>query len=183
MSRGFFVSCLVVAASAGLGYWIWSDAAPLANKTSALREVIDSRSPTFAEEPSEPERFTAGQLVEVIDLSRVFEPTGEELALQTLLNAISARDALLPPPREVGESLPEPRIICELLGFPRVDGEVDLPMPRVLGNVIPAGYVEQSALSNDERHWKMVYWELKSAILSVFESDEELGLKGKRIEP
>jgi hypothetical protein len=88
VNKGFFVSLLVIAAAAGLGYWLWSDTSLTPPSTLKLEEIIRTRPQIVPGEPETPERFSAGPFVEQIDLNSVFQPTGDELALQNLLAAV-----------------------------------------------------------------------------------------------
>lgn len=105
MNKGFFVSCLAVAAAACLGYWIWSDA-PSTSKKSTISDVGRELAAVADSTSEEPERFSSRESVEVIDLSRAFEPTGEELSLQNLLGNIEEIE-FLPAPREVIRTFPD----------------------------------------------------------------------------
>jgi len=112
MGKGFFASCLVMITAAGLGYWLCADSALLPRPTLKLKETIRTK-PVVAEEAAqEPERYVAGRFVELIDLSTVYEPTGQELALQMLLGSIDDTETLGMPRTFEAETLPPPRLFA-----------------------------------------------------------------------
>ena len=123
MTKGFLACLSVIIAAAGLGYWLWSDTTLTPPSTSKLEEIIRTRPQPAPSVAAAPERFSSVQFVEMIDLSSVFEPTGEELALQFLLGSIDSTEYLsmprvaglecLPTPRHRAyEALPRPRLIA-----------------------------------------------------------------------
>jgi hypothetical protein len=121
MNKGFFASLLVITIAAGFGYWLWSDAALTPPSALKLEEIIRTRPQTAPSAVETTERFSAGQFVELIDLSTVFEPTGEELNLQFLLGSIDSTEYLTMPRVVPMESLPEPRVAAyEALPWPRL---------------------------------------------------------------
>jgi hypothetical protein len=140
MTRGFLTCLLVITGAAGLGYWLWSDSTLTPPSTLKLEEIIRTQPQTAPNPVETTERFSAGPFVELIDLSTVYEPTGEELALQFLLGSIDNTD-YLPMPREAefeclpqpgctgGEVLPQPRQLAADR-FPDAGETECLPLPR-----------------------------------------------------
>jgi hypothetical protein len=121
MNKGFFASLFVITTAAAFGYWLWSDTALTPPSTLKLEEIIRAQPQTAPTAAETTERYSAGQFVELIDLSTVFEPTGEELALQFLLGSIDSTEYLSMPRVAPMESLPEPRQTAyEALPWPRL---------------------------------------------------------------
>ncbi len=121
MNKEFLASLLVITAAAGLGYWLWSDTALTPPSTLQLEEAIRTRPQSAPCAAETTERFSAGQFVELIDLSSVFEPTGEELALQFLFASIDGTEYLSMPRVAEIECLPEPvQTAYEALPQPRL---------------------------------------------------------------
>lgn len=111
MNKQLCGSCLVMIVAAGMGYWVWSDA------TSSVRPVRESglfigTLTKVASESPALERYTSGEVVEVIDLSRTFEPTGDELALRILLDGMDMVEQLPLPRCMEPEPLPAPRVVA-----------------------------------------------------------------------
>jgi hypothetical protein len=97
MSRGLIAGILVVVVAVGLGSWLWSDPNGSRSATDARDTPVASNRPQ-GDEPIQ--RFATPESPEIIDLSHVFEPTGEELDLQNLL-ASTTEPETLPLPRLV----------------------------------------------------------------------------------
>jgi hypothetical protein len=97
MSRGLIAGLFVVAAAVSLGSWLWSDPNGSRPATDARDTPVASNQPQ-SDEPGQ--RFATPESPEIIDLSHVFEPTGQELDLQSLL-ASTAGPEFLPLPRLV----------------------------------------------------------------------------------
>jgi hypothetical protein len=142
VNKGFFASLLVIAAAAGLGYWLWSDTSLTPPSTLKLEEIIRTRPQNVPGEPETPERFSAGPFVEQIDLNTVFQPTGDELALQNLLAAVddSPASTRLGKIRKVLHDLNAQQssaipalieaIVDECVTMPRTVESESLPEPR-----------------------------------------------------
>ena len=117
MNKGFLASCLLVVAAAGVGYWCWSDAPAHSKRAARYYPAVSSRSTERITEPVEL-AASGGEIVEVIDLSRVFEPTGEELDFQNLIGT----------PEEI-ELLPSPRDVTKRLSSESAEEAASLPEP------------------------------------------------------
>jgi hypothetical protein len=105
MDRSYIAGCCVIIAAAGLGYWVFadkfSDRPPPQTWTPALEssEAANDRAIYYTTRTSP----------ELIDLGRVFDPTGEELDLHNLLHGKPVAE-LIPLPREAEPELaPVPR--------------------------------------------------------------------------
>lgn len=98
MSRGLLLGSVVVAAAAGAGYWLFGSTARHAERPIAPGLAAAGESARPGAEP--PQLYYADNSAEVIDLSRVFEPTGQELDVQNLLDATAGPEPL-PLPRTV----------------------------------------------------------------------------------
>lgn len=117
MNRGYVAGCCLIIVSASLGYWIFSD--DLAHRPPPPSLTPQ---PELAVDPEDRRLvYTSRESGDVIDLGRVFEPTGEELDLRTLLHGQPFAE-LVPFPREAEpEQAPLPREARrELLHAPRV---------------------------------------------------------------
>ena len=117
MNKGFLASCLTVVAAAGVGYWYWSDAPALSKRAARYYPAVASRSTEHIQGAVDREA-SGREIVEVIDLSRVFEPTGEELDLQNLIDA----------PEEI-ELLPSPRDVTMRFSSENAEDAASLPEP------------------------------------------------------
>jgi hypothetical protein len=143
MKRSYILGCCVIVAAAGLGYWIFSDKLSHRPPPPTLPPVLET-----GEIPSEKHTvYGTRPTGDVIDLSRVFDPTGEELDLHNLLHGRPVAE-LAPLPREADPELgPAPREeVRELLHAPRLAqseysdaGEEILPAASVFNE--PFSYV------------------------------------------
>lgn len=117
MNRSYFAGCCVIVAAAFLGYWMFSD--ELSN-----RPPPPTLAPTqVSNEPGDekPVVYQTRTTSELIDLARVFEPTGQELDLHNLLHGKPVAE-LIPYPRHAEPELaPTPRELDrEVLHAPRL---------------------------------------------------------------
>ena len=97
MNKSFLASSAVMIAAAALGYWIMADpfSGPNHRKSRAQLPATEMTTP-----PVYLASIPPREIVESIDMSQFFEPTGEELYLQNLLLAVTP------------EYLPEPRVVA-----------------------------------------------------------------------
>jgi hypothetical protein len=127
MSKGMWAGCTAVVIGTALGCWYWSDSAylPCPNLPAKLS---DSSFVANELKPVPLERYPAAHYSEVIDLSRAFDPTGQELALQTLLDDVEEPEWLLTMPRmDPLELLPAPRVFIAKMQFPEAGEEASSP--------------------------------------------------------
>lgn len=131
MTRGYIAGCCVIVAAAGLGYWIFAEKLPPHRPPPPTLTPHDSGENANTDKI---ETYGTRPSLEVIDLARAYDPTGEELDLNTLLHgkpvaelAPSPRsnDAeVAPPPREAErEMLHQPRIIQADFREPTMEAE------------------------------------------------------------
>jgi hypothetical protein len=100
VGKNFAAGGLVVALAAGIGYWLCSDKAadpPAGTAVAVAPAPTEAQTPTS--DDSQPLPIPSLTSAELIDLSRTFDPTGEELDLQQLLDGT-----------DLTEHLPEPRL-------------------------------------------------------------------------
>jgi hypothetical protein len=100
VGKNFAAGGLVVALAAGIGYWLCSDKAvdpPAGTAVAVAPTPSEAQSPT--PDDGQPQPIRSLTSAELIDLSRTFDPTGEELDLQQLLDGT-----------DLTEHLPEPRL-------------------------------------------------------------------------
>ena len=92
MNKEFCASSLVLTLAAGLGYWLINDSMPPRKSREAKSSIAEAVSLPKAQDQT----IIAGDRdrVEFIDLSRVFEPTGDELDLETLLAGVQETEIL-----------------------------------------------------------------------------------------
>lgn len=99
MNKGFVASSVLIIAAGALGFLVWPDKSP--SPVSQDKSKWESTAVVEAAKPaasSGTEWFAADASADIIDLARVFEPTGEELELQYLLESFEATE-YLPLPR------------------------------------------------------------------------------------
>jgi hypothetical protein len=131
MNRSYFAGCCVIVAAAFLGYWIFSD-------ELSHRPPPPTLAPTqVTGEPAgeKPVVYGTRSTGDLIDLARVFEPTGQELDLHNLLHGKPVRE-LIPYPRYA-----EP----ELAPAPRESDRELLHAPRLALTELPDAGEEASA--------------------------------------
>jgi hypothetical protein len=117
MKRSYIAGCCVIVAAAGLGYWIFSDKLSHRPPPPALAPAQEN-----GEASNEPHVvYGTRPTGDVIDLSLVFDPTGEELDLHNLLHGQPVAE-LVPFPRDAEPELgPAPREdVRELLHAPQL---------------------------------------------------------------
>ena len=128
MSARLVVTGLVMIGAAALGCWVFSDAAPVPAPPTpnGFHDVEPTPVKSGPDQKSDRPQFSAGEIIEVIDLSRVFEPTGDELDLQRLLAGLDQTE-FLPMPRLVApEQLPFPRLV-DVARLPEAGEEASSP--------------------------------------------------------
>jgi hypothetical protein len=102
----FGLSLLVAVLIASL---IWNRSRPVRNDAPRPATFAPVSAPVASESPEPESRFVSGPITESFDLSRTFEPTGDELTLSLLLAANQPEQ--LPEPRDAGPELaPLPRV-------------------------------------------------------------------------
>ena len=144
MNRGYVVGCSVIVAAAALGYWIFSDQLP---SHRPLPPTLAPNQENGGATTDQLETYSSRTTGDVIDLARVYDPTGEELDLHNLLHGQLVAE-LIVAPREAGAELgPSPREAeWELLHAPRlVMGELseaaeEASSPRKSTQCIPGPF-------------------------------------------
>ncbi|MCE9529690.1 MAG: hypothetical protein K8T89_00900 [Planctomycetes bacterium] len=147
MNKIYLTSFLVIFGAAGLGYWLFAESTPREETSCCSCESCIPAEQ--ANEKPNPERFPyfAGESAELIDLSRTFEPTGDELALKILLGAGEVAE-LLPTPRLLNEELPLPRVLAdageEASSTPDRDDSFRVPFAFILERVLFNRFIGKS---------------------------------------
>ncbi len=107
MNRGYIAGCCLIVAAAVAGYWIFAEKLP-AHRPPPPTLVPP---PDAGSDPSndKPMIYGSHTTADIIDLARVYDPTGEELELSNLLYGQPVAE-LIPAPREAEpEIAPIPR--------------------------------------------------------------------------
>lgn len=169
MNRSYIAGCLVIVASAGFGYWIFSDKLqPHRPPPPSLPTATETGEPNV----EAPMIYSARTTGDVIDLGRAYDPTGEELDLHNLLHG-----------RPVAELAPLPRETeAELGPTPREDDRERLHTPRL----IVADYREAGEEASSLPSLPYIAGEPFSWILAGLLADwlnRSLPLKGSQLMP
>jgi len=145
MNRAYVAVGFLMFGISALTWWGLAHVENEAPEGSAIADAIALKGRPMPHRET-PEIYTAGPVVDIIDLSRTFEPTGDELALQNLLKETEIE---LPLPREVAEELAMPRQVAVADGKLKLAGQEESSPPdrleqlgRSLGRWVAAGCAE-----------------------------------------